>query len=78
VTNALSGISEADLDKENAALMAVFSGKSDAEIAKAAEKQNMPIRMKEIQELYKAGYKANFDKTTNSYIFVQEAKGESV
>jgi hypothetical protein len=71
----LNGIPDDNLDKERTAIRAIFSGKTDAEIMKILKSDNMSIRMKELQELKKAGYELSFDKVSNSYIFIPAEKG---
>lgn len=67
----LKGIPDDNLDNELAAVRAIFSGKTEAEIVEILELNRMPIRMKELQELQKAGYEFTFDNVNNSYIFSQ-------
>ena len=64
----LNGIPATIIDNERAAVGAIFSSKTDAEIMRILKLDYMPIRMKELQELQKAGYELAFDETTNSYI----------
>jgi hypothetical protein len=68
----LNGVPVDTINKEQAAVRAIFSGKSDAEIMDILQLDYMPIRMKEIQELEKAGYEFTFDKVSNSYVLVQQ------
>jgi hypothetical protein len=74
----LSGVPAEDIDNEHAAIEAVFSGKSNEEIASKLEKREIPIRMKELQELQKAGYGLTFDELTDSYILIKPQKGLSL
>jgi hypothetical protein len=66
----LNGVPSNILDNEHAAVEAIFSGKSEAEIKEVVELEYMPIRMKELQELQKVGYELTFDEVTNSYILM--------
>ncbi len=66
----LNGIPTDNILKEQVAVRAIFSGKPDAEIMDILQSKYMPIRMKELQELQKAGYEFTFDKATNSYILI--------
>ena len=67
----LNGIPNGTLDNEIEAVEAIFSGKTEAQIKEILEAPNMPIRMKELQELHKAGYEFTFDSVNNSYILVK-------
>lgn len=66
----LNGISPNILNNEHAAIQAIFSGKADEEIMRALQSTYLPIRMKELQELQKAGYEFTFDEVANSYILI--------
>jgi hypothetical protein len=66
----LNGVPSNILDNEHAAVEAIFSGQSEAEIREVLELEYMPIRMKELQELQKVGYELTFDEVTNSYILM--------
>jgi len=68
----LNGIPADNITQESAAIRAIFSGKSDAEIMDILQSEYMPIRMKELQELQKAGYEFTFDNVNKSYIFVKK------
>lgn len=66
----LNGIATDKILNEQAAVEAIFDGATDSEIARLLTSSYMPIRMKELRELQKAGYEFVFDATTNSYIFI--------
>jgi hypothetical protein len=66
----LNGIPAKEIANEGKALEAIFDGATDTEIMKILKTDKMPIRMKEMQELQKAGYKISFDDATNSFILV--------
>jgi hypothetical protein len=68
----LNGIPTKDLSKEEDAIEAIFAGATDAEIIKLLKSNTMPIRMKELQELKKAGYEYTFDDASNSYILIKK------
>ena len=67
----LNGIPNNTIDNEIEAVEAIFSGKTEAQIKEILESKNMPIRMRELQELHKAGYEFTFDSVNNSYILVK-------
>jgi Big-like domain-containing protein len=67
----LNGISEDFIDNENAAVQAIFSGKTDEEIKKILGSSYLPARMKELQELQDAGYQFTFDSLNNSYVLIK-------
>jgi hypothetical protein len=64
----LNGIPSDSLLKEGNAVEAIFGGATDTEIMKILGSDRMPVRLKELSELKKAGYQCIFDETTNSYI----------
>jgi hypothetical protein len=66
----LNGVPADIIGNEHAAIQAIFSGKADAEIMRVLESQYLPIRIKELQELQKAGYEFVFDEVANSYILI--------
>jgi len=68
----LNGIPVDAISKEQAALRAIFSGKSDTEVMDILELEYVPIRIKELQELKKAGYEYTFDNVSKSYILVKK------
>jgi hypothetical protein len=65
---ALNGIPVKDIAKESNAVEAIFAGATNKELMETLELDYLPIRMKELQELQKAGYEFAFDETTSSYI----------
>jgi hypothetical protein len=67
----LNGVPSDTVSKELTALQALFSGKTDDQIMRILKTDYMPIRMKELQELQKAGYEFTFDRLNNSYIFIK-------
>jgi hypothetical protein len=66
----LKGIPSQTVRDEQAAVRAVFSGKTDEEIMRVLKLDYLPVRIKELQVLQKAGYQHTFDKLNNSYLFV--------
>jgi hypothetical protein len=64
----LNGIPSDSFIKEGDAVEAIFAGATDAEIMRVLRSDYLPIRMKELKELQKAGYQYVFDEATNSYI----------
>ena len=65
----LNGVPTESAMTELTAVQAIFSGKPDKEIMRILKSDYLPIRMKELQELQKAGYEFVFDEINNSYIF---------
>jgi hypothetical protein len=65
----LNGVPANSVKNEITAIQAIFSGKTSTEITRILKSESMPIRMREIQELQKAGYEFIFDEVNNSYIF---------
>jgi hypothetical protein len=53
------------------AIAAIWAGATDAEIKSALQSPYLPGRMKELQELYSAGYQFTFDVASNSYILIK-------
>ena len=68
----LNGIPTDAISRESAAIRAIFSHKSDTEIMKILKSEYMPVRMKELQELQKAGYEFTFDNVNKSFILVKK------
>jgi hypothetical protein len=66
----LNGIPSDSLTKEGNAVEAIFAGATDAEIMRILRSDYVPIRIKELKELQKAGYQYVFDEATNSYILM--------
>jgi hypothetical protein len=64
----LNGIPVKDIAKESNAVEAIFAGATNREIMETLGLDYLPIRMKELQELQKAGYEFAFDEITDSYI----------
>lgn len=67
----LNGVPDEIIENEHKAIDAIFAGKSDSEIKQILKAKNVPIRMKELQELKKAGYELSFDDASNSYILIK-------
>lgn len=69
----LKDIPTKDIDKEVNAIKAIWAGASDADVIKALDprRTDLPGRMKELKELYDAGYQLTFDTATNSYILIK-------
>jgi hypothetical protein len=70
----LNGINLDNLTNEMEAIQSIWNGADDIGILKAlddASRMNIPVRMKELKELYKAGYKLSYDAVTSSYIFIK-------
>ncbi|MGB8980358.1 MAG: Ig-like domain repeat protein [Anaerolineales bacterium] len=66
----LNGVSADLIDNEKAAVRAIFSGKTEAEIQQLLKLDYLPVRMQELLELKKAGYEISFDDATNSYVLI--------
>jgi hypothetical protein len=66
----LNGIPVETLENDQAAIRAIFSGKTNDQIKDIFESGYIPVRIRELQELQKAGYSYTFDKINNSYIFI--------
>lgn len=68
----LEGIEPKNINNEVKAINAIWAGVSDADILKILDpnRKDLPGRMKELNELYQAGYQITFDATTNSYILI--------
>lgn len=64
----LEGIPARDILKEKIAVQLIFSGATDLEVKQALRSDYLPIRMREIQELQKAGYEVVFDEISGSFI----------
>src|SRR5688500_1494058 len=60
----LNGIPIENLTDEITAVELIFAGAADTEIMDILQSKSLPIRMKELQELQKAGYKLAFDEAT--------------
>jgi len=72
----LNGIKPQDIELETDAIETIWNGAPDidtmeANIMEALESGYVPIRMKELIELYNAGYTYSFDIASNSYIFIK-------
>ena len=67
----LNGVPTDTIDNEIEAVEAIFSGKTEAELKEILESRNLPIRIKELQELHNAGYEFTFDSINNSYILIK-------
>jgi hypothetical protein len=66
----LNGIAVEKIETEQQAIEAIFSGATDSEIIDILKTNYLPVRIKEIQELKKAGYEFTFDEIANSFILV--------
>jgi hypothetical protein len=64
----LEGIPADDVIKEQMAVQLIFSGETDAEIKQTLNIKKISVRMKELQELQKAGYEFIFDEINESFI----------
>jgi hypothetical protein len=65
----LEGISSTEaVFREHEAIDLVFSKGTDEEIMSALQTNNVPIRIREMQELVKSGYEFTFDDVNNSFI----------
>ncbi len=69
----LKGIEPGKVDREMAAIEAIWNNAPDIEILDALALPNgdIPYRMKELRELYEAGYSYTFDEVYNSYVLVK-------
>jgi hypothetical protein len=68
----LNGIPSNKIADEGEAIEAIFAGATDPEIMDILRIDYMPVRMKELQELQKAGYEFTFDTVNKSYILVKK------
>ena len=66
----LNGVPDTLLESDQAAIRAIFSGKTSDQITDIFDGGYIPVRIREIQELQKAGYRYTFDEIKNSYIFI--------
>ena len=64
----LNGIAIKDMTTEINTVEAVFSGATNSELLETLGNNNIPIRIRELQVLYDAGYRYSFDELTNSFI----------
>jgi hypothetical protein len=72
----LNGIKPEQVDLEMDAVEKIWEGATDidtmyANVKEALDSDYVPIRMKELMELYNAGYTYSFDAATNSYILIR-------
>jgi hypothetical protein len=70
----LSGLSKETIDKENDAILELFSGSTEDQLRKAlALKKDdlIPYRIRELQELYNAGYQLTIDELNNTYLLIK-------
>jgi hypothetical protein len=67
----LNGVPADSVNRELAAVRAIFSGKSDVEVLKILKLDKMPIRMQELWELHKGGYEVSFDAVSNSFTLIK-------
>jgi hypothetical protein len=70
----LDGISEDMLSNEMNAVQLIWNGADDVGVLKAlddAGRADIPIRMKELKELYRANYQLSYDAVSNSYILIK-------
>jgi hypothetical protein len=68
------GIEPNKIEFEASAIQAIWNNATTAEILDALDtvgEDDIPYRMKELQELYQAGYTYVFDEANNSYILVK-------
>jgi hypothetical protein len=65
---ALNDIPTEIVPREANAIQAMFNGATDKEIMDMLRMEHIPVRMKELRELQKAGYEFTFDEINNSYI----------
>ena len=68
----LNGIPTDAITQESAAVRAIFSGRSDTEIMDILQTDYLSVRIKELQELQKAGYEFTFDNVNKSFILVKK------
>ena len=66
----LNGIPFNKSAREQEAVEAIFAGTTNTEIMNILKLDYVPIRMQELLELKKAGYKYSFDEITKSYILI--------
>ena len=70
----LNGIAPGTIKNETDAIQAIWADATDKEILDILDdptKTDIPGRMKELKELYEAGYQLTFDAATNSYILIK-------
>jgi hypothetical protein len=70
----LSGVNPDKLSNEMNAIQSIWNGANETDILKAlddGDRVNIPSRMKELEELYKANYELSYDAATNSYILIK-------
>ena len=67
----LNGIPVEKIKREQQAIEALFSGAPDSEIIGVLKTDYLPVRIKELQELHKAGYQFTFDEITNSFLLIR-------
>jgi len=67
----LKGIDPKKLENEKAAIEKIWNGASDTEIMGALKQDYVPMRIKELQELYQAGYEFSEDAVASSYRFIK-------
>jgi hypothetical protein len=59
------------IDNEMDAIDAIFSGQTDEQIMQLLDSKYLPVRMKELQQLQKAGYECMFESASNSYVLMK-------
>jgi hypothetical protein len=64
----LEGIPANNILKEKNAVQLIFSGATDTELKQVLKLDYVPVRVKELQELQRAGYQFVFDEINNSFI----------
>jgi hypothetical protein len=70
----LNAIKPDNLSNEMNAIQSIWSGADEIEILKAlddVELVDLPIRMKELKELYNTGYQLSFDAVAKSFVFIK-------
>ena len=68
------GIPVEKIETEQQAIEAIFSGATNSEVIDILKTDYLPVRIKEIQELQKAGYEFTFDEITNSFFLFDHRK----
>ena len=68
----LNGIPTKNIMDEGNAVEAIFAGATDTEIMDILNLDYVPIRIKELRELKKAGYDFTFDSVNNAYNLIKK------
>jgi hypothetical protein len=72
----LNGVPAKNIDDEANAIEAIFADATDEEIKNILGSDYLPVRMKELQELKKAGYTYSYDEAKSSFVLTSPEKGK--